>query len=408
MEDGMDVDETRADGPEGPQGPQAPAGDEAPTQRLDDAPRRRRLVRTRDDRVLGGVCSGLGRHFDVDPILFRIGAIALTFAGGAGVLLYVAALLLIPNETGDGAAASPSTGRSGALATLGVVVLLCVSAPFLIGGGLLLAGILVPLAFVVAAGVVVWWIVAGEGPSGDGRDIARRAALGIGVLVLCAIVFIGGAWAAAIGGDAVVAGIVIAAGLAILVGAFTRPARWLILPAISLALAAGVVAASDINLDGGVGERQYRPASSADLEDRYELGMGELQLDLRDTDLPPGDTMLEIDMGIGEARLLVAEDVCVATRAEIGMGGVDVFSSENGGIDFEWLDQPQAAAGTSRLVVDAQIGLGELRVSDSALGEFDRSDWDFGPDDERGGDEPNAAHRADNAACESGGGRERG
>ena len=54
----------------------------------------------------------------------------------------------------------------------------------------------------------------------------------------------------------------------------------------TLALAAGVVAAANIDLDGGVGQREYRPGTSAELRDRYELGVGELVVDLRDTDLP--------------------------------------------------------------------------------------------------------------------------
>ena len=48
--------------------------------------------------MIGGVCGGLGRYFNVDPLLFfRIGAVALVFLGGA-ILLYLAALLLVPNE----------------------------------------------------------------------------------------------------------------------------------------------------------------------------------------------------------------------------------------------------------------------------------------------------------------------
>ena len=58
----------------------------------------KRLTRSRSDRVIGGVCGGLGRYFNVDPLLFRIGAVALVFLGGAGLLLYLAALLLVPNE----------------------------------------------------------------------------------------------------------------------------------------------------------------------------------------------------------------------------------------------------------------------------------------------------------------------
>ena len=57
--------------------------------------------------------------------------------------------------------------------------------------------------------------------------------------------------------------VVIGAGVAILAGAFVRPVRWLILPAVALALSAGTVSAAGIDLDGGVGERDYRPASAA-------------------------------------------------------------------------------------------------------------------------------------------------
>ena len=53
--------------------------------------------------------------------------------------------------------------------------------------------------------------------------------------------------------------VVILAGVAILAGAFVRPVRWLVLPALALALSAGTVSAAGIDLDGGVGERDYRP-----------------------------------------------------------------------------------------------------------------------------------------------------
>ena len=65
--------------------------------------------------MIGGVCGGLGRYFNVDPLLFRIGAVALVFLGGAGVLLYLAALLLVPNEirpTRSPPGAQGATGRS--------------------------------------------------------------------------------------------------------------------------------------------------------------------------------------------------------------------------------------------------------------------------------------------------------
>ena len=64
---------------------------------LDEAPARR-LVRADDGRWLGGVCAGLGRYFDINPLVYRIAFAALALAGGTGVLLYIAAWLVIPGE----------------------------------------------------------------------------------------------------------------------------------------------------------------------------------------------------------------------------------------------------------------------------------------------------------------------
>jgi phage shock protein PspC (stress-responsive transcriptional regulator) len=409
--------------PEDPRGPQAPPpADEAPTQPLGPEPGggggpygggvqpQKRLFRSRENRVLGGVCGGLGRYFNTDPVFFRIGAIVLALIGGAGVLLYLAGLLLIPSgdppaagspATGAGAAAAGTTdGRNRALVIAGVVLLLLVAWPFLLGGGLILGGILVPLAVLVATGVLVWWLVSGEGPSGDAKDIGRRAALGIGLLILCGFVAFGGAWAAAAGGETVVAILVIAAGAAIAAGAFLKPVRWLILPALALALSAGTVSAAGIDLDGGIGDREYRPSSTVDLRDRYQLGMGELIVDLRDTDLPAGDTPLEIDLGVGSAQLIVPDDVCVATTASIGAGYAGVFENDNEGIDVDFDDQRDSPPGTSRLVVDADIGFGELLIGHPGKNfiprgadfRFDR-DFDRGFDDDRG-------DRGINRACD--------
>jgi phage shock protein PspC (stress-responsive transcriptional regulator) len=350
--------------PEDPRGsqdpPPPPGGGEAPTQPLGPEPRR--LLRSRSNRVIGGVCGGLGRYFNVDPILFRIGAIALALVGGAGLLLYLAALVLIPSEDAAAAAQPPAEARSRALTIAVVVVVLLVAWPFLLGGGLIAVGILVPLAFLVGAGVLVWWIVSGEGPSGDAGDIARRAALGVGVLILCGVIALGAAWAAAAGGGTVVAVLVIASGLAILAGAFIKPVRWLILPAVTIALSAGAVSAAGIDLDGGVGDEVYRPGSASELRDRYELGIGELEVDLRNTDLPAGDTPLRIDLGVGEARLIVPEEVCVATDADVGVGAVRVFDRDSGGVDVDLVDEPDADPDTTRLMVNADVGLGALNV----------------------------------------------
>lgn len=55
--------------------------------------------RSRDDRMLAGVCGGVGRAVGVDPALLRIGLVLLTVFGmGAGVVVYVAAWVLVPRD----------------------------------------------------------------------------------------------------------------------------------------------------------------------------------------------------------------------------------------------------------------------------------------------------------------------
>jgi phage shock protein C len=60
------------------------------------ARRPRRIKRSRDDRMLGGVCGGIARHFDIDPVIVRIATVALVCAVGVGAVTYVAAWILMP------------------------------------------------------------------------------------------------------------------------------------------------------------------------------------------------------------------------------------------------------------------------------------------------------------------------
>ena len=127
----------------------------------------RRLTRSRADRVLGGVCGGIGRYFGIDAVIVRIAAVALVLLGGAGVLLYLAALLLVPSDPAVGApaaAAGATSDRGRTLGIVAVVVILLFTWPFLLGGGFLLAGILVPVALLAVVGLVAWWLVSGDSP----------------------------------------------------------------------------------------------------------------------------------------------------------------------------------------------------------------------------------------------------
>jgi phage shock protein PspC (stress-responsive transcriptional regulator) len=62
----------------------------------------KRLYRLRDGRIVSGVCVGLGAYFGVDPTLVRLAFALLCALGGLGVLLYLCAWVVIPEE-GEGA-----------------------------------------------------------------------------------------------------------------------------------------------------------------------------------------------------------------------------------------------------------------------------------------------------------------
>jgi phage shock protein PspC (stress-responsive transcriptional regulator) len=341
----------------------------------------RRWVRSREDRVIGGVCGGIARALGVDPLIVRVAAVGSVFLAGLGLFLYLGAMLLLPDEEGETIASTDST--SGRLWTaLGVLALVAAAGVLLSGAVLGAIGVFIPLAAIALAGLLVWWLVSGEGLAGDGRSIARRALLGIVVLIGCAGLFAAGIWATGVGSGGVAAGLVIAAGVAVLAGAFLRPVRWLVPLALSLGIGVGIASAADLDLHGGAGERIYHPASAAALRSGYEVGAGRVVVDLRGADLPAGDVPLNVRVGMGEALVIVPRDVCVASTARVGIGAVDVLGRETGGLDVDWEDAPTARAGRTRLVVDGDVGMGAFRVGYQDDGEYGRSgrfdggEWD--------------------------------
>jgi phage shock protein PspC (stress-responsive transcriptional regulator) len=346
------------------------------------SPAPRRLYRSNADRMIGGVCGGIARYFGIDATLVRIAMVALVFVGGAGVIAYVAALLLVPVDESEPAAPSRPRDRVVAVGIVAALVLACI----VFGSVGLSAGAwLFPAAVLALAGLAVYWLASGERPAGGAGDLARRAALGLALLAACGVLAAGSFLASGLGGGVVVAGLVVAAGAGLVIAAFAGGARWLVLPALAVAVPLAFVAAADIDLDGGFGEKSVRPGSTAEIRPGYSLGAGELRVDLRDVDLPAGDRRLRLDLGAGHALVLVGEDVCVASEARIGMGGVEVLGRDGGGIDVDWTDARRAPARVPRLVVDADIGLGLLEVRHDDAGRDD------GPGRFRGDGGTNAA-----------------
>ena len=329
--------------------------------------------------MLGGVAGGIGRHFGIDATLVRIGLVALALLGGTGLVVYAAAMLLVPpdDETALAGAASPRD-RNVAIGLVVVFVLGCI----VVGGGFGFAfgGALVPIGFLALAGLAVWWLISGERPGGSPATVVRRAAIGVAFIAGCFALSVASFFASGLGGGVVTAAIVIAAGAALVVGAFVGGARWLVLPALAIALPLAFVSAAGIDLDGGFGQRDERPATLAELDGGYRLGAGELVVDLRHVQLPAGDHPLKVRIGAGHALVIVPEDVCVASRARVGIGGVAVFDRDGGGIDVDWRDARRAPRHTPRIVLDGDVGLGLLEIRHTR--ENPRgSDWGHGTDE---------------------------
>ena len=57
-----------------------------------------RLTRSTSDKVIAGVCGGLGHYFGIDPVIVRLIMVALVFAGGVSILIYPILWLIVPAD----------------------------------------------------------------------------------------------------------------------------------------------------------------------------------------------------------------------------------------------------------------------------------------------------------------------
>src|SRR5262245_6974730 len=292
----------------------------------------RRLLRSRQDRMLAGVAGGLGRYFNVDPVIFRIGFVIATFFGGFGIAAYVALALF----TGDDAGGEPPIVRSRVLAIAAIIVFALVAAPF-VGFGFFWAHgspwgalwLLVPIGI----GAAVYALVRQRG--GTVTPLRALAVLGIvlvgtvGMFVLAAL----GAFATATGHGLAAAIVVAVLGVALVVASFLGGARWLIAPALALAIGVGGAAAANLKFHGGIGDREYHPATVAAIPaDGYHLGIGRLAVDLRGLEWKRNTVVdLKSRLGMGEEVIVVPSRVCIQADAHAGAGQVTVAGVESSG-----------------------------------------------------------------------------
>lgn len=405
----------------------------------------RRLVRRPEGKVIAGVCSGIAAFTGVDPVAVRIGfVIGALFSGGLVLLAYLICWLVMPMAPeGEPLPAAPRAdwGNSTQWIAIGAILL----GAFLlfrnifdfrpgIFWGLLLVGV----------GVALWGrgFVFGGPPNGDrdpkvrpaaptsvtgaaigggssvaapppppplrtptvspasptppasrrepsilGRLVVGAAALAVGLSVL-----FDNLGAIRLSPKTIVVVLLLIVGAGLLIGTFWGRARWLIFPGIALASVLGLLSLTP-NFPASAGERLWRPASLSELRQDYNLGAGELVLDLSRLDFGGHKRVVEPSVGFGEIIVIVPDNVGVVADAQVGAGQVDLFRRTSEGLGVNQHVRSRGQSGGGLLDVDARVGFGEVtvrRANDIAdlrrslerhhieIGSFDRPHVPFG------------------------------
>jgi phage shock protein PspC (stress-responsive transcriptional regulator) len=275
---------------------------------ITDSPRLRRLERTSSDRMLAGVCGGLGRYFDLNPTVFRVGFVVLTLLGGAGVLVYLAAVIVMPSEGTERSLAEQVLAERKerpwpliGLALVGVALIVLLSRAALwptAGAGWI---------FVLVIGLVVLWV------SRSARWGGRLLRLFIGLVV---------------------------AALAAFVTAVVLAFSWF-----------------NVSLGDGVGDHVYAPSHAASVAPSYRLGVGNLRIDLSAIRPTAKEQHVKAKVGVGELRIVVPDGVPVHVYARAKLGEVHVLRLEDSGRNA--VVRTGADGG---YVIDARVGLGSIDV----------------------------------------------
>ena len=369
----------------------------------DDAPPRR-LARPTEGRWLGGVAAGLGDYFDVNPLVYRIAFAALALVGGTGLLLYLAAWLVIPGEHDDESIAVEALrGRRDHPWLLVGVGLLAFGALFALSEAHFWPGTgNVWLAATLVGGALVWWHVsqradrpravqtaAAPVATGEAANDAtppeqattrvqpppspprppRKPSLfapvvgallaAAGLFGLLAVLDIYDVDVAA----ALAAGVVIV-GAAIAFGAMTqRRVGGLVFLGLLLLAAFAMAAITPVSVGAGVGEKTESPTTVTALDSSYEHGIGNLELDLSDVTLPAGTTSVDASVGIGKLVVTVPEDVALVIDAHAGVGSIDLLGARDDGVDADRrIALPGSTPDAPVLDLEADIGVGDIQV----------------------------------------------
>ncbi|MET7859542.1 PspC domain-containing protein [Streptomyces sp. NPDC005318] len=418
------------------------------------------LQRSSRQKVVAGVCGGLGRYCDVDPVIFRIVLGVLSVTGGLGLIFYGFAWLLIPLEgEEENEARKLLSGRVEGASLIAALLALIGCGLFLSmlgNGGMLAFSAMLTLAVIgfcvwtqhrraaapedplhpAAAQAAAdappevkappspagpsWWRdpIIKDGTSGpvatgylwgpaeavpDDRTArprratadtpyraperarANRGPRSIGGPVFLLALVAGGlgtglSWDTHPLGTSLQFGLAAALavfGAGMLVSTFLGRTGFgtVLLAIITAALLAGASALPKDISNQWVRE-QWRPASVAAVQPRYELssGLGVGTLDLTRVPVPKGDTVrTQVRVGAGRAVVVVPQAVTVRVRAEAGLGDIRLPAEPPGDVDIapsqnehRTIAPPAGVTPAGTVELDLEVGIGQVEVTRAA------------------------------------------
>ncbi len=362
----------------------------------------RPLRRRGDDRVLGGVASGLADYFNVDPLLVRIGFVGLMVFNGLGLGLYLLAWLLVPTDTDGRSVVQRVFGDSGVTGRIAAIVVILLGAVFLynlfpqfeprqdfvelaivalvvIGIGAVLFRRPEPNAIAAETGVAADAVTAPETdtmaaapplapapqpvvvrrpsrpPSPLGWYVLGAMLIGIGLLAMTTVVSGGSVDIARYFGLALTT-----LGVGLVIGTWYGHARLLILLGFLLlpfAIAAGLIT---VPFEGGFGSLQVQPASAADLDEEYRLAGGQIYMDLSQLEDEGEQISIDASVAMGDLLVVLPEDAGAEMTTSVGAGTLLILGDADEGTNLERQDVIEGDG--PQFVLDLGTGLGIVRV----------------------------------------------